>query len=308
MAYQDRSLGAYADLHQLASYQLAARFLSLQNNVRAINQIAGPFKSLTRGRGMEFEEVRLYQAGDDIRNIDWRVTARTGKAYTKLFREEREKPVLIITDQRHNMFFGSKCAMKSVLACDIAAYLLWAAHHKGDKIGGIVFNDQEQMLIKPRQQQKTVLQYLHHLTTLNHVLNRHAKGSRYPLQKLLQELRSLAKPGSQIFVISDFYDFDESCKSVLYDISKHCQIMAIKIYDPLEQHLPKNGLYIATNGASNITIDAGNKANHKVYEQQFVQHETALKQLLGNFNIPLIPVSTAESPIAILKKYFGCSS
>lgn len=305
MLYQERSFGAHITLEQLASYKLAARLLSLRNNKRAINQISGPFTSRMRGRGMEFEEVRQYQAGDDIRNIDWRVTARTGKAYTKLFREEREKPVLIIIDQRQNMFFGSQCAMKSVLACDIAAYITWAAYQKGDKVGGLIFNDQQHDIIKPRHQQKTVLQFLHHLVNYNQALNCKNLTQKRPLTHLLKEVRAIAKPGSQLFFISDFYDLHNNDKAILHDIARHCNIAALQTYDILEQQLPKTGLYQASNGTTKVVIDANNNSYQQKYQSHFAQRQQTIQSLFSSLNIPLIPIMTNDAPLGILQHYFG---
>jgi uncharacterized protein (DUF58 family) len=254
---------------------------------------------------MEFEEVRQYQAGDDIRTIDWRVTARTGKTHTKLFREEREKPVLIMIDQRQSMFFGSKQAMKSVLAADLAAYIAWAAFHKGDKIGALIFTDHKQMDIRPRRQQKTVLQLLNHLSAFNQALNRHPLNEHRDLLQALTELRRIAKPGSQIFCLSDFHDLDEACAAVLHDITQHCNVIAIRTLDMLEQELPKQGIYSATNGLQAIHFNAAQKNNRQGYEQHFQTHSESIKKTLGKFNIPLIPVYTHQNPLTVLQQYFG---
>ena len=303
--YQERSLGAYANLAHLASYQLAAKHLPLRKKNRALSHLSGPFKTNIRGRGMEFEDVRLYQAGDDIRSIDWRVTARTGKPHTKQFREEREKPVLVVIDQRQNMFFGSQKAMKSVLASDLAAYICWAAFHKGDRVGGLVFNDESHIETRPRRQLKTVLQFLHHLVDFNQALNNHPGKRKHSLKEALKELKRVAKPGTQIFFISDFHDLTDDCSALLHDLSRHCELIAIQTYDELETKLPSAGIYNATNGKEKIRFDSRSKKSCDKYQQDFMQHCTSLKALLGKFRIPLIPISTAESPLDILHQFFG---
>ncbi len=305
MAYQERSLGAYADLGHLASYQLPAKYLPLRNNKRALNHLSGPFRSRVRGRGMEFEDVRLYQAGDDIRSIDWRVTARTGKAHTKQYREEREKPVLVVIDQRQNMFFGSECAMKSLLASDLAAYIAWAAFHKGDKIGGLIFNDGGHVEIRPRRQKKTVLQFLNHVVNYNKALNSHPVVQKRALLDALKELKRVAKPGSQIFFISDFHDLDEECSALLHDLSRHCEIIALQTFDHLEEQLPVAGIYTATNGQQRIQFDSRNAQSRSRYHDDFVAHCAQIKNLLGKFNIPLLPIATSQAPLDVLQHYFG---
>ena len=129
--------GAYVDVNELIALRFPVRQLKLSRRNRALNALAGPNKSNFRGRGIDFEEVRNYQAGDDIRTIDWRVTARTGAAHTKLFREERERPVLVVVDQRNSMFFGSQFCFKSVLAAQLGALVAWSALSDNDRVGGL---------------------------------------------------------------------------------------------------------------------------------------------------------------------------
>ena len=306
MDYQERSLGAYVNLEHLAAYQLAAKHLTLKKN-RALNQLSGPYKAIVRGRGMEFEDVRQYQAGDDIRSIDWRVTARTGKAHTKQFREEREKPVLIVVDQRQTMFFGSQFSMKSVLAADYASYIAWAAFHKGDRVGGLVFNNSSHREIRPRRQRKTVMQLLHHITDYNAQLNTQAEQQTTDLLTTLLEVKRVAKPGTQIFLISDFHDLQDEAEILIYDLSRHCEITAIQIYDPLEERLPKADIYKVTNGIDNIQFDTRNRHTRKYYLDQFSSYKDRVQRIFNKFGIPVLVSSTADEPLPILQHYFGKS-
>lgn len=305
MALQQRSLGAYTSLEQLMSYQLAAKHLSMLRNTRAIKHLAGPYKSTVRGRGMEFEDVRLYQAGDDVRTIDWRVSARVGITHTKQFREEREKPVMLIVDQRQSMFFGSKIALKSVLAADIAAYIAWASLAQGDKIGALIFNDAKQSEIRPRAHRKNVLQLLQALSDYNQQLSYAAISRSQSLYTLLQEAQRICRPGTRIFLLSDFHDVDEQSNALLYKLSSHCEINAIQIYDPLEQQLPVKGRFAAFTGQQSVVLDSANKQTQTQWQQHFDQHQADLKKRFGQFSIPLIPISTQDSPLDALQNYFG---
>ena len=307
MPYIERSQGAYSKLSTLANFQLASKSIPLKKNKRAFNHINGPIKTPLRGRGMEFEDVRLYQAGDDIRAIDWRVTARTRKTHTKQFREEREKPVFVVVDQRQSMFFGSKVAMKSVVACDYAAYIAWAAFHKGDKVGGLVFNDDRHCEIKPRQQRKTILQFLQKLVNYNALLNTKHHPQRLRLASVFLEIKRIAKPGSQIFFISDFHDLDENCEKLLFDLSKHCEITAVQIYDPIEERLPKAAVYKVNNGDSDIEFDTRNLRTRKHYLDQFKAYKKRVNTIFTKFAVPVISCSTQDLPLALLQKYFGRS-
>ncbi len=173
--------GAYAELEDLIALRFPARQLRLARRNRALSVLAGPNKSNFRGRGIDFEEVRSYQPGDDIRSIDWRVTARTGSAHTKLFREERERPVLVAVDQRSSMFFGSSHCFKSVLAAQLASLLAWSALDGGDRVGGLVFNDAGHREIRPRRSRKTVLALLSQVAEYN---QRPAPGGSRPREQL----------------------------------------------------------------------------------------------------------------------------
>lgn len=305
MSYQTRSTGAYATLEHLSSYLVAAKHLPLKKNHRALSILTGPYKTLIRGRGMEFEDVRQYQPGDDIRTIDWRVSARTSKAHTKQFREEREKPLLIAVDQRKNMFFGSRIALKSVLAADLAAYLGWAGFHKGDRVGGLVFNDEGIVDIRPRRQRKTVLRLINALVDYNRALHGFQTAKQKPLAEALMELKRVAKPGTQLFIISDFHDLDESCSPIIHDLAKHCELVALKTYDPLETQLPAKGVFKASNGQRAFQFNSNDKSTRQRYEQSFAEHAEAVKSVLGKYQIPLIPIATDQDPLTLLHQYFG---
>lgn len=305
MAVQQRSLGAYTSLEQLMSYQLAARFLTLNRNTRAIKHLAGPYKSSIRGRGMEFEDVRLYQPGDDVRTIDWRVTARVGLTHTKQFREEREKPVMIIVDQRQSMFFGSKLTLKSVLAADLAAFIAWASLAQGDKVGGLLFNDVQQAEIRPRAQRKNVLQLLQLICNFNQRLNVQSLGEQQSLQYMLQEMQRVCRPGTRIFLLSDFHDLQESANPLLHQLTQHCDITAIHISDPLEHQLPNQGLYPAFTGTKTLVLDSHDHDSRKRWQQSFANQFATQKKQLGQFGIPLIPASTVNAPLKVLQTYFG---
>ncbi|TYK64295.1 DUF58 domain-containing protein [Colwellia echini] len=161
------SNGIDLSMQELLQYQSKSRLIDLVGKKNIQGKQAGNYLSRSKGRGMEFDEVRHYQTGDDVRAIDWRVTARTGKTHTKLFREEIERPVLIATDLSQNMHFGSKLLFKSVQAAHLAALVAWHAKSRGDRLGGLVFCDEEHIELKPRSRKAGVLHYLHALTTLN---------------------------------------------------------------------------------------------------------------------------------------------
>lgn len=304
--------GAYIDLNDMISARFSAKDLKLQQRRKALSLLAGPNKTNFRGRGIDFEEVRAYQAGDDIRTIDWRVTARSGKAYTKLFQEERERPMLVVTDQRQSMFFGSKTCFKSVMACYLGALITWSGLHNSDRVGGLVFGNTGQQEIRPRRSRQSALALIHLMLKFNHALNKNSGvglSSAQRLEESLIELRRIARPGSTIYIISDFSGFnDGNVLKHLHQLSRHCEITALFIYDPLEQQLPPPGQYTVTDGNQRSQIHTGSDQTRQNYMQHFAAKQQALKQQLGKLGIPLIKVSTEQAPLQHLYRYYGTAT
>lgn len=232
--------GVDINLSELLSYKQQAK-LHLQPFARAAyRQLAGNYLSNIKGRGMEFAEVRRYQAGDDVRTIDWAVTARTGKAHTKLFQEEKERPVFILLDLSDSMIFGSQFVFKSVQAAHLAALLSWQAKQRNDRLGGIVFNQQEVAELKPTGRNKGLMSFLHQSERLCCARPFKAEHNQQSLAVQLKRLARLVQTGCQIHLISDFSQLDEKCHKLISQMRRHNQINAWQINDPLEQLLPKN--------------------------------------------------------------------
>jgi uncharacterized protein (DUF58 family) len=297
--------GAYSNLDELIRLRYGARDLKLNKQRKAFNLLVGPHQAKFRGRGIEFEEVRGYQAGDDIRSIDWRVTARTGKPHTKMFREERERPVLILVDQSLSMFFGSTTCFKSVMAAHIAALLAWAALQQNDRVGGLVFNGREHREIRPKRNVKNVLQFLNDINSLNHLLRKDFSAAGLGLDEALEEMRRITRPGSNLFVISDFKGFARKGEKQLYHLSRHCDISAVRVFDPLEQDLPVNGYYNITDGNERFMMYTGDKGLRQSYREGFKQNTKKLSHLLGPMGIPLIQLSTLDSPVHYFRSLLG---
>jgi uncharacterized protein (DUF58 family) len=295
---------AYVSLDALIQTRFNARGLDVRRRSHAVSQLAGSQRSVFRGRGLDFDEVRIYQAGDDIRAIDWRVTARSGQPHTKLFREERERPTLIAVDQRRGMFFGSQ-RCKSVLACRLAASLAWAALAANDRVGGLVFGDQQHRDVRPRRSRQSVLQLLEQLHHHNHLLQ-HPGPSAGGLARALTELRRIARPGSSVFVLSDFSGDDwPACEQQLGLLARHCDITAILISDPLERELPRPGQYLVSDGRQRALLDSHGAARRARYRAQFETHCDHLQSRLAGFRIPLLLAGTDDDEAPWLARYFG---
>jgi uncharacterized protein (DUF58 family) len=265
----------------------------------------GAYVSHFRGRGMEFDESRPYQPGDDPRSIDWRVTARSTTAYTKLFREERERPVLVCVDLRANMHFATRGCFKSVNASRAAALLSWAAHHRGDRLGGLIFGDTTHRELKPRLGRRAALRFVHQLVEHPDWTNRGVAEGTEPLAQAMSSLRRVARPGSLVVVISDFIGFSRAAQSYLSSVARHNEVLAVFISDPLEKRLPPPGRYRIVSPDSELEIDTFAEAARLDYRQDFEQRTSELEAFCQRYGVHLMPMSTEDDPVSTLQRALG---
>jgi uncharacterized protein (DUF58 family) len=257
---------------------------------------SGAYVSRFKGRGMEFDEARLYQPGDDIRSIDWRVTARSGKPHTKLFREERERPVFISVDNRLAMHFATRGVFKSVLAAKLAGLLAWAAEYHGDRIGGQLFSEHECRELKPQNGRHAVLRFLNVLVKPQNPID-----MGFSLDQVLARLNQHARPGSLVYIISDFRGINDQAETHIAKLSQHCEVVLIFIYDPLESSLPNKGRYRFTDDERDVVIDTGDQQRILSYQQRFIQRLQRLELLTKKRGLVFIQCSTVEDPIQCLR-------
>ena len=292
---------------ELISLQQQAHKLDMSRRSYARSSSTGSHHSQFRGRGMDYQESRIYQAGDDIRNMDWRVTARAGKPHTKLYQEERERPVVIVVDLNPGMFFGSTKSLKSVLAAKAATLIAWSVAAKGDRIGALIINSSHHEL-PPKTGKRGVLQLIRELvlhSDPHQGLDQSSETKHTRINDELKRLRRLAKPGSLVFLISDFYDIDEETASHLRQLSRHNDIQAIQIVDPLELAPPPPDRYAVTDGKASGVVNTKSKKGHNKYLHFFSEHHQKLNNLMQKQNIPLIQLSTEDDVLLALQRSFG---
>ena len=299
--------GVYLDLSALTGLRRAAAELPLFRRAATRSLLLGNVRSRFRGRGMEFEEARLYQPGDDIRSIDWRVSARTGKPHTKVFSEERERPVHLVLDQRSAMFFGSGARFKSVLAAELAACIAWAALGASDRIGGQVFGDHRETAIRARRNKRAVLQLLKDAVAFNHALpgDPGAETGEPPrsLRFVLEECRRLTRPGTALFVFSDFHDLEEEAARRLLELGRHREITLFWIRDPLEHAAALEGRLGVSDGRSTRSIDF-TSAFRTRYAAHRKAAQASLEETARRARATLVPVSTEEEALAFLRRLY----
>ena len=294
---------AIADSNALIKLRYAARELTNFPKLQARQILAGGHRSHFRGRGMDFDQVRLYQPGDDVRSIDWRVTARTQVPHTKVFIEERERPILIITDLRSSMFFGSQ-RLKSVVACEVSAALAWAGLGINDRVGGVIFGAQDQLDIKPKRSHHTALQFIRGLQNFSETLL-NPQSDKLDLATLLEESRRLALPGSTVFIVSDFSDLNSACEPHLFSLAKHCTINFCQVFDHLERQLPEPALYAVANAQRQAILDTSDQQVRDNFAKQFAARETHLQKLCEQLSAGLLPFDTSEPVMNLLAKAYG---
>jgi len=284
-------------LEDMLLLKAEARGFSLQPRQPASSLLAGRHASRLRGRGLAFEELRQYHQGDDIRTIDWKATARLRSPQVRVYSEERERPVLFVVDQRGPMFFGSRRTMKSVAAAELVAIGAWRALGSGDRVGGIVFNEQEPVLIRPHRSQSRVLQLFHETVRLNeHLAANHVLTGNYSLNDAIKSALSIANHGHLVVIVSDLDGADEQTKQLATQIAAHNDVLIVAVYDPLGASLIGSPGMIATDRGQTWQIpDSSQFANS--FREAFQERLDKWTHLFHNLRVPVLPIST-EFPVA----------
>ena len=290
--------GVTAALTELIALQRYAQRISYRPEGRVMQ--AGNHLSKFRGRGMDFSEVRNYQAGDEIRHMEWRVTARTGRPHIKLYQEERERPVVILVDFSPSMFFGTRIAFKSVVAARLAAILAWTVIKQGDRVGGLVFSATAHNEFTPRGREMGVLPLIAALsryTSEKHLPASLPKASETTtLSTALQRVRRVAKPGSTVVLLSDLYSMDGDSERHLSRLRRHNDVLVYHICDPLDVAPPTPQQYAMTDGQQDLLLDTTIDAVSRAYQEYCEQRISTLQAQLQRLSIQYVQL-TAESDL-----------
>ncbi|MEN8137396.1 MAG: DUF58 domain-containing protein [Bacteroidota bacterium] len=289
--------GVFLTIEDLVYYSYVARNIHLRKNAKVNSIMAGRHASRLRGRGMDFEESRAYVKGDDIRNIDWKVTARLQKTHTKVFQEEKEHPAVIVVDLSKSMFFGSKRNMKSVCAAQIAAIMAYKISGDGDRVGGIVFNDDSVEMIKPKRDKKSMLHFLEKVVEKNNLLAEISseKSIEETRNKVFEQLHSLVSHDYTMVVISDFKRYDSRVLQTLVTASLHNNVIVFKIYDELEMQIPGERIAIS-DGENQIEINGKDKNTQNTIKTEFESKQKEFIEELNAYKIPVFLIET-ETPV-----------
>lgn len=266
--------------------------------------LAGRHGSRMRGRGLDFLEMRPYLPGDDVRAIDWRVSVRTGRAHVRVHAEERDRPVVLVVDQRQNMFFATRRAMKSVVAAEAAALLGWNLRRGGDRIGALVFDDAGAALFAPHRGRAGWLRILGEIARRNQALHAGATTAQAPamLDGVLAQLLRVLTPGHLIVLLSDFDGAGEASHALLAQLARRHDLLAMPVRDAGAQRWPEHGQYVVSDGVLQLALTAGDAAERRRLAELAEAHRHRIRRWREELAVPVLPLDTAEDVATQLRR------
>jgi uncharacterized protein (DUF58 family) len=300
-------VGAYVDLDSLIRLQYKAKGFSFLPRQPIHSLLSGRHSSRVRGRGLDFEELRAYLPGDDVRTMDWQVTARMQKPFVRVYTEERDRPALIVVDQRINMFFGSRVSMKSVIAAEVGALAAWRVFRQGDRIGALLFNDFICEEIKPQRSRSTVLRILEAMVEQNRQLKAEspARCNAGMLNETLRRVHRIASHDFTILLVSDFDGANDATGDLLLALSQHNDVIGAPIYDPFEMRLPSSGEVVMSDGELQVEFQFGRERIRQSLLDAFDERMRKILSWQKKLDVPMMPLSTAEDTTGQIHRLLG---
>jgi len=302
----------YADLPQLIALQYQASGFSFLPKQPVHSILAGRHGSRLRGRGLNFEELRHYRPGDDIRTLDWKVTNRTKKPHVRVYTEERERSILLLVDQRVSMFFGSEVKMKSIVAAEMTALAAWRTLSVGDRVGALVFNDSDIKQIKPQRSRNAAMQILHHTVEMNHslragqdTLKKNEQLNNQQLNKTLQAAERLCGHDMLVVVISDMSGWNSETIKRIKRLTVHNDLIVALVFDRLEKELPDQQQLVVSDGLVQIEVNAKKSQLKQQFSEGFTSDVDFLQSELRKYAVPVIPINTVEPVPDQVRKGLG---
>ena len=264
------------------------------------NIFAGQYHSAFKGRGMAFAEVRECQFGDDVRDIDWNVTARFRKPYVKVFEEERELTVMLLVDVSGSLDFGTRSRMKSEMATEIAATIAYSAIQNNDKIGVVFFSDRIEKYIPPKKGRK------HILYIIREMLDFKPESRKTDIGGAMEFFTRVMKRRTTAFVLSDFYDRHDFFKQMQIANNKH-DVMAIQVYDKWAKALPDVGLVKVVDAESGheMYVDTSSKKVRAAHARYWIERQQMLKDTLSRANVDWVSVATDDDYVKAMMHLFA---
>lgn len=287
----------HINLQDLLSMRHALYKIELFRTPLRHSTLLGLHRSRLRGRGMDFDQVRAYQSGDDARTIDWRVTARTGEVHSKVFHEERERSTLILVEQSLHLLFASIGCFKSVLAAQVASLFAWASVQHNDRVGGLVFDHAATQYIPVQRNKHGVLQLLQAIAEANQRLQQPmTQLLNNPLQHSLQQAQRLIPRDSLVILICNERHLNPTTQTLISRLAERSELILLPLSDPLEHNLANIGQAQFRLGNDSISIDTADPYLRQQWQATGTAYQAAWHRLAQQLNAPLLPLST-EYPV-----------
>jgi len=285
--------GIYVTLSELLKFGYMPKNFNIRPNSAVLTKLSGRHLSGMRGRGMDFSEMKQYVQGDDTRNMDWKATRRTGKPYIRVYNEERDRNVWLVVSQMNSMFFGSTQRMKSVSAAHTAALMAFKALEMGDRVGAVIYNNEDVKFFKATSSKKNVVQIMTEIERQNHLLNaKNTENQKGNLAKSLKILTSLAKHDDLVVLIGDGRALDEETAKHITRINTHNDVISVLVYDPMEEKLTRSSSLFFTDGVETVDVDSSDKQFIEKYTQRLLGRKEAYRQLSRKNALPVLSIST----------------
>ncbi len=286
----------YPDFKELVALEGASRSLKFGLKRQKINDISGSYISSFKGAGMEFDEVRKYAYGDDVRNIDWRVSGRLEDTYIKTFKEEKHRNVIIAVDKNDYMNFGTRKTFKNVMAAKIAAILGYAANKNSDRLGFYIFGNQRNRFtyLKPVESRSSLFKGFKILSTPDDY------AESYSMEGAVFNLRRIDIKPNILFIISDFRNITEIFEKNLYLLGNRTEKVFINIIDDSDFYIPDVGRLILKHGIRRYLLNTGNKKGMNNYRKNFHEKQETLKKISNRLGAKLININTKDDLLKVL--------
>ena len=278
---------------------VAERLLSLKWQINRLNRAtsdqSGEIKSLFKGRGMEFEEIRAYAFGDDVRDIDWRVTARKQQPYTKLYAEEKDREVYVLLDMSASMVFGTKKELKSVTAAKIAARIGWQSLKHKDRFGCLLYGSNDTMLLKAQNTQANMMLIFKKIAEMSrNILTQAQNNDENSFKKAVALLQQSIRHRAIVFVISDFSAFSEDVRKSFMQLAKKADVTFIPVYDCLEVFPPLDGEYMVQQKHEQLIFSTEERSFDYAYRHYFACKHQEIKDFCRKFKLHYLEHKTDE--------------
>jgi uncharacterized protein (DUF58 family) len=290
----------YPDFKELVSFEAHSGAVNFALKNKSMQQMSGDYASVFRGQGMDFDEVREYRYGDDVRNIDWRVSARLNNTHIKVFKEERERNVLICVDKNDHMVFGTRGTFKNVQAARAAAILAFAANKNKDKVGFYIFgNQKKRFTFEPPSERKSAL-----FRGLRNLSSDADFKESFSLSSAFINLKRININPNIVFVISDFRDANDSFFKNMLSVSRRSEFVFINVYDQFDAEIPDIGGLLVSDGKHEFLANTSSTLGRNRYNREFMEHQEYLQKKCASFGIRLINIKTSDDVLSKITSGF----